>query len=706
MIGHHISETDTNGRWITAVLSANQAVWDHDFEHNQHYLSDTWRTLRGLTLDDDIPLTTEKWFTTIHENDVAHVAQEWRRIDAGETDIINYKFRQRHKDGHWVWFLSRGRVIRRDSTGLPARIVGTDTDITDIKTVELETQRMAQRLAVAMEAAGMGRWELNLDTGEAYWDDRLLQILAVKDGKNTRPGRDWLEYVHPDDRDEVYPYLADRLEKRLDIERDYRILKADGETIHVRALAKFVNNADTGARYYGVNIDITRDKIQAEELERARALLEHESRHDALTKLANRRKLDEVFSEHVAKNRNGMSVMHFDIDHFKQINDTLGHDAGDATLIHAAAVLERHITGNALVSRVGGDEFVALMFDVLDEQELQASAEEIIREMSLPFFYGSQKCAIGTSIGIATCKNHEIGNRSLFINADLALYEAKKAGRGRYRFYSPTMKEEARHRKKTFDALSAGFERGEITCYYQPQFDAVKLEISGLEALVRWESEAFGLIMPNEFLGAAEDMGILSEVDDLVLRRVLHDIAKWEGAGINVPPISVNVSASRLNDPSFSDQLRTLDIPAGMLSFELLESTFLDTKNNVVDRNLGAINELGINIEIDDFGSGHASIASLLAVSPKRLKIDRALVGPISTSERQRELVNNIVGIGHMLGIKVVAEGVETDAHIEILQAMRCDYLQGFGLSRPMDGTQTRQFLAEDAAARAIRKQA
>lgn len=706
MNGDRMNETETDSRWITAVLSANQAVWDHDFERNQHYLSDTWRTLRGLTIDDDIPLTTERWFTTIHENDVANLSEEWRRIDAGETDVIDYKFRQRHKDGHWVWFLSRGRVVRRDSAGLPARIVGTDTDITDIKTVELESQRMAQRLDVAMEAAGMGRWELNLDTGEAFWDDRLLQILAVKDGKNNRLGEEWLRYIHPGDRDEVYPYLADRFENRQDIERDYRLLNDDGETIHIRALAKFVDNAETGPRYYGVNFDITRDKVQAEELEKARALLEYESRHDALTRLANRRKLDEVFSEHVTNSRSGVSVMHFDIDHFKQINDTLGHDAGDATLQHAADVLQRHITGNALVSRVGGDEFVALMFEVLNERELEATAEAIIREMSLPFYYGSQKCSIGTSIGIATCRNCEAGNSSLFIDADLALYEAKKAGRGRYRFYSPSMKEEARCRKKTFDALSAGFEKGEITCHYQPQFDAVTLELSGLEALVRWEREAFGLIMPHQFLGVAEDMGILPEVDDLVLRRVLHDIGKWERAGINVPPISVNVSASRLNDPTFADQLRALDIPAGMLSFELLESAFLDTKNNVVDRNLGVVSDLGINIEIDDFGSGHASIASLLAISPKRLKIDHALVGPISTSERQRDLVKNIVGIGHMLGIKVVAEGVETAAHIEILQAMRCDFLQGFGLSRPMDGPSTGQFLAAKAEARAARKQA
>jgi diguanylate cyclase (GGDEF)-like protein len=446
-----------------------------------------------------------------------------------------------------------------------------------------------------------------------------------------------------------------------------------------------------------VNFDITLDKLQAEELENARTLLEYESRHDALTALANRRKLDEVFLERVANSQSAATLLHLDIDHFKQINDTLGHAAGDAALQHAANVLRRHMTGDVLISRVGGDEFVVLLFEVPAEQELEATAESIIREMSRPFCYRSMKCSIGVSIGIAICQNCDGVDRSLFIDADLALYEAKKAGRGRYRFFSPSMKEEARWRKETFDALSSGIENGEILCHYQPQFDAVTLKLSGLEALVRWERIKVGLIMPHQFLGVAEDMGLLSKIDDIVLHRVLHDISTWEKAGITVPPISVNVSASRLNDPTFADQLVNLNIPVGMLSFELLETAFLDTKSSVVDRNLGIIKDLGINIEIDDFGSGHASIAGLLSVTPTRLKIDHTLVGPISTSERQRELVKNIIGIGHMLGIRVVAEGVETPAHIEILKAMHCDFLQGFGLSRPMDGAKTCQFIAKHA---------
>ncbi len=690
-----VSFSDDEDRWKTAVLSANQAVWDHDFERDHHYVSETWRDLRGLGNEEQMPHSTDEWLKTIHPQDVDHIKEELRKIDSGATDIINYKFRQRHKEGHWVWFLSRGRVVRRDTGGAPLRIIGTDTDITEIKTAELESQRMAERLDVAMEAAGMARWEFNVNKEEAYWDDRLLKMAGITDGKNVRPHDDWLRYIHPDDQAAALAYTERCLEQKADVAHDYRMVTKDGQIKHIRTRGKYVVHPGNDARYYGVNFDITKDKLQTEELEKARALLEHESRHDALTGLPNRRKLDEVLSDCVKNCTGRVAVLHCDIDYFKQINDTLGHDAGDATLKHAADILLKHTPDASMVSRVGGDEFVVLLFDAPDDPELEHLAETLIREMSRPFYYDAQECNIGTSIGVATTSSVRDHGSALFIDADLALYEAKKAGRGRFRFFTASMKDEARKRKNSFDALSAGFDNGEITCHYQPQFDAQTLAVTGLEALVRWESEKFGLLMPQEFLQTAEDMGLLPQFDELVLRRALYDMKKWRKRGLAVPPISVNVSAHRLNDPTLGDQLRVLDLPRDMVSFELLESAFLDARNDVIDRNLRLISAMGIDIEIDDFGSGHASIASLLEIKPTRLKVDRFLVQPIVESTRQRELVKTIIGIGRMLGIKVVAEGVETAAHIEILQQMGCCYLQGYGLARPMNAKNTGVFLSE-----------
>ncbi|WVX50545.1 hypothetical protein ROLI_036430 [Roseobacter fucihabitans] len=691
-----VDEDDT--RWKTAVLSANHAVWDHDFEKDQHYVSETWRALRGLAPDDPIPTSSEAWLETIHPQDLDHIKTQLGRLDARETDIVDYKFRQKHVKGHWVWFLSCGRVVRRDAQGLPARIIGTDTDITDIKTVELERHRMADRLDTAMEAAGMGRWEFDIGANYAFWDDRMLELFEITDGINIRSSTEWGQYIHPGDRDKTLTLAAECLKSGEDIACDYRHLRKDGTVRHIRTRGKYVEDEMHGPRYYGVNFDVTHDYARAEELEVARARLEYESRHDALTGLANRRYLDDVFTKNADHSEGSMqkrAILHFDIDHFKQINDTLGHDAGDATLRHAAGVLKANVPEEALVARVGGDEFVALLFCPPDICQLEQIARNIIRAMSRPFYYGSQQCNTGTSIGIAVAQGSDALNNDLFINADLALYAAKKAGRGRFRFFTQEMKTEARRRKNSFDALLAGFDNGEITCHYQPQFDANTLELTGLEALVRWESRAYGLLMPDEFLSTAEDMGLVAHFDELVLRKTLNDLYKWEAEGLEIPRVSVNVSSHRLNDPTLIERLKPLNLPRGKLSFELLESAFLDSKNEIIEQNLIQIEKMGIDIEIDDFGSGHASIVSLLHIAPKRLKIDRSLIEPIVVSQRQRDLIKTIIGIGKMLEVKVVAEGVETLDHVRVLQEIGCCYLQGYGLARPMDAKGIGNFIRE-----------
>ncbi|WP_436399141.1 EAL domain-containing protein [Roseobacter sp. S98] len=692
------SPSEGEWRWRTAVHGANQGIWDHDFEHDRHFVSSGWRLLRGMGPDMPIPTNNDTWLETIHPQDRDHIMEELQKLEAGETEIINYKFRQRHTAGHWVWIFSNGIVVRRDADGLPARIIGTDTDISDIKAGEAESQAITQRLEIAMEAAGMGRWEYDVGAKYAFWDDRLLEIFGLPKGQNIVDADAWASNIHPEDRDAVEKLSQECLREERDIATDYRLLLDDGTVRYIRTRGKYVKSPERGARYYGVNFDVTDDYERAQQLEAARSELEYESRHDVLTGMANRRYLDDFFTDLVEQQDAGdtrIAVLHFDIDHFKQINDTLGHDAGDATLRHAADLLQNLLPDNAMVARVGGDEFVALVPDAPGDDELSRIADTIIAEMAKPYFYESQQCNIGTSIGIAVSEDRSSLGHSLFIDADIALYQAKKAGRGRRRFFDRVMREEARRRKNSFDALLAGFDQGEITCHYQPQFDAQTLEVSGLEALVRWESSEFGLLMPDEFLDMAEDMGLVAQFDELVLKKALSDIRQWEKAGIHVPRVSVNVSSHRLNDPSLGKSIRSLDIPRGRLSFELLESAFLDSKNDVIEQNLRLIDELGIDIEIDDFGSGHASIVSLLQVAPRKLKVDRLLIQPIVESPRQRALVETIIQIGRMLEVEVVAEGVETDDHVSILQKLGCEYLQGYALAFPMNFEKTCAFLEE-----------
>jgi EAL domain-containing protein (putative c-di-GMP-specific phosphodiesterase class I) len=249
------------------------------------------------------------------------------------------------------------------------------------------------------------------------------------------------------------------------------------------------------------------------------------------------------------------------------------------------------------------------------------------------------------------------------------------------------------HTKRVADEILCGLEQNALEAFYRPQFDAHTLNVSGIEALARWRHPARGLLLPDQFLRIAEELNVVTAIDRIVLEQTVRDFRQWMQLGWNIPKVSVNVSSRRLHDEELLAGLRKLAIDPGVLSFELLESIFLDDGDFIVTSNIEQIKRLGIDIEIDDFGTGHASIVRLMKLKPSRLKIDRQLVAPIVDSPTQRHLVRSIIEIGKSLGIGVIAEGVETMEHAEILRDLGCDYLQGYAFARPMPGDQLAEFL-------------
>jgi EAL domain-containing protein (putative c-di-GMP-specific phosphodiesterase class I) len=333
-----------------------------------------------------------------------------------------------------------------------------------------------------------------------------------------------------------------------------------------------------------------------------------------------------------------------------------------------------------------------------DDEQLAALADRIIEAMRQPVDYRGHPCRFGVSIGIAA--NSGVDARQLLVNADLALYRAKSRGRNRYEFFNEELQSEIVRTKQTADEILGGLERHEFTAYYQPQFDARTLEIVGVEALSRWKHPRRGILAPDAYLKVAEELNVVALIDRIVLEHALENLERWSRSHLNIPRVSVNVSARRLEDKDLIEGLRKLDIKPGTVSFELVESIFLDENDDLVTWNIEHIKDLGIDIEIDDFGTGHASIVSLLKLRPRRLKIDRQLITPITGSVAQRQLVASIIEIGKSLGIEVVAEGVETMEHARILKELGCDILQGYFFGRPMEAkafkafAQSRKWLA------------
>jgi diguanylate cyclase (GGDEF)-like protein len=427
-----------------------------------------------------------------------------------------------------------------------------------------------------------------------------------------------------------------------------------------------------------------------------------------LTGLPNRRYLDEMMASHVEKfetTGERAGLLHLDLDRFKQINDTLGHAAGDAMLMHAARILKTNLRAGDFVARVGGDEFVVLCkIDDADKprwNELLARlADRIIVQMHQPVPYHGHECRFGVSIGIACDLDQLADPGRLLVNADLALYRAKSRGRNRYQFFNDALQAEIVTTKRIADEILSGLERNEFVAYYQPQFDAATHAIVGVEALARWNHPTEGVLAPDGFIKIAEELNAVATIDRMILEQTLGDFNDWASSGLKVPKASVNVSARRLHDEELIRSLGKLAIKPGTISFELVESIFLDENDELVTWNVEQIKALGIDIEIDDFGSGHASIVSLLRLKPYRLKIDRQLVTPIIKSPAQRQLVGSIIDIGRSLGIEVLAEGVETMEHARVLKMLGCNALQGHAFARAMSAADFKAF----ARARQLRE--
>ena len=430
------------------------------------------------------------------------------------------------------------------------------------------------------------------------------------------------------------------------------------------------------------------------EMAMAQAGIRYAALHDPLTGLPNRRYLDEKLAGYAeASRRDGTSlaVLQVDLDRFKQINETLGHAAGDAVLRHVAGVLLHSVTAADFVARVSGDEFVLVCVGS-ELGAIETLARRLIAELERPLVFQGRECWFGASIGIAASGGAQARPDELLVNADIALYRAKKLGRGSHAFFSTEMQREIVRYKATSDGVLAGLKRGEFVPYYQPQISADSAEIVGVEALARWRHPVEGILPPSRFLQVADDLGVSDALDRAILEHAIADYRRWQAAGVTVPKLSVNVSARRLLDRDLIRSVSQLDLPSGVLSFELLESVFLDEVDETIAWNIDMLKEVGIDIELDDFGSGHASIVGLVKLGPDAIKIDRELVTSITVDQTRCALVRSIVEICRSLGTRVVAEGVETAAQADLLHSLGCDALQGYHFAKPMPADALVQF--------------
>lgn len=541
-----------------------------------------------------------------------------------------------------------------------------------------------ERYALAIRGANDSLWDWDLRTNRLYLSPRWKTMLGFREEDVRESPAIWFDRIHPSDRTAVLGALEDHLSGRSPhFEVEHRLLASDGGYLWmlVRGLA-VRDEHGVPYRMAGSHSDVTARK-------RAEAKLRHDALHDVLTGLANRRALfDQVEAalEHCRQAGGATGLLMFDLDHFKDINDTLGHETGDQLLAAVAREASALMRDGDQVARLGGDEFAVLCPVIAGPEALAEIAARLVERLRLPLEVGEQRFTITVSVGLSVSGPGTTAD-DLVREADLALYEAKRGGRNRSCFFDEELERQARDRLETETLLRSEPAEAALFLLYQPQIDPHTGAVRRLEALARWRCSDGRVLRPNHFVPAAERTGLIHDLTRLIVRRAFEAMATIDAAGGSDVGISINLSAIDLEHADFSDELTAMlaehAVAAPRVEFEITEGVLLRSSPAVMEniRRLGAI---GCRFALDDFGTGFSSLAYLRQFPIHTIKIDKSFVDGIGSDRGDEELARVIIALGGTMAKLVVAEGVETQAQADFLTAEGCDLLQGYLFGCPM----------------------
>jgi diguanylate cyclase (GGDEF)-like protein/PAS domain S-box-containing protein len=590
-----------------------------------------------------------------------------RAYEAGATDFIT-------KPIPWLVLSHRVRYLLRASAGA------------------IELRRSRERLAKAQRLARMGSWYMDLASGELEVAAELRDIFGVEDTGEPATLATFLDRIHPDDLPAAQEAAIRCRRDGTPMHVDHRIVLPDGSERVLQTQAQLVRDSEGRAcGLEGTALDVT-DRRRVEEQIRWLAY------HDSLTGLGNRllfQERIELAANQARRSQAPFGVLFLDLDHFKRINDTFGHTEGDRLLQGVADRLVRSVRdtdvvvrpeGPPAISRLGGDEFTVLLPEVADVRDLAKVARRLLEVLQRPFFLAGHEVVITVSIGIAAFPSDGEDPDTLLRNADAAMYHAKQEGRNNYQFYTASMNAVALQRLILEGKLRGALERGELQVHYQPKL-APGGEVVGLEALVRWPDRELGMLMPDAFIPVAEETGMIGALGAFVLHKSCADRVLWTRRGLPAAPVCVNLSAQQFRAGGVVEMVERTLAETGLepqwLELEITESMLLKDENVVVEV-LRTLRDRGVRVAVDDFGTGYSSLSYLRTLPVDSLKIDRSFIRGIADNADESALTAAIVSMGHALRLRVVAEGVETDAQRALLERWSCDELQGFLFAHPM----------------------
>jgi diguanylate cyclase (GGDEF)-like protein/PAS domain S-box-containing protein len=629
----------------------------------------------------------EKSFQDItHPDDLDADLDQVRRMLVGEIGTYQMEKRYFHKEGQVVWVLLSVSMVH-DEEGDPLYFVSQIQDISERKRAEQKIRDAEQRYRTLVEQIPAVTYIDPVDDPDTslYTSPQIEQMLGYTP-QEWQTQKVWPKCLHPEDRERV---LA--ADKRFEagggepFREEYRLMAKDDSVVWVREEAVLVRDEAGEPLYWqGVFYDLTERKALEERLH-------YQALHDPLTDLPNRRLFMDRLGQalrRTMRSRHQVAVLFMDLDGFKVVNDSLGHEVGDLLLTVVAQRLRRCLRPEDTLARFGGDEFVVLIEAVDDPAQAVQVAERITEELRKPFIIEARDLYVLASIGISLGDARTHDPDDLLREADTAMYRAKDEG-GDFRVFNPAMYERAFTRLEVENDLRRAIEQEEFVVHYQPMVDLETGELWGMEALVRWDHPERGLLEPSEFVPVAEQSGLVIPMGEQILREACFKAKEWQEESSRIPPlvISVNLSASQLSHLDLAETVERVLGETGLegsrLILDVTETVYVKVlagNTAMLDRLRG----LGVRFSIDDFGTGYSSLSYLKRLPADAIKIDQSFVKGLGKVVEDTAVVRMIIELAHTLGLEVIAEGVESEEQATLLKEMGCDFAQGYHFSKPL----------------------
>ncbi|WP_373290729.1 EAL domain-containing protein [Shewanella gelidii] len=662
-----------------ALWASGDGMWDWKIPED--------RVFRTNVQDDEIYEDNGESLTRdIHPEDKTRVQLALNDHLKGRTPFYEAEYRTLDDNEQWIWLLDRGKVVERNSRKEPLRMTGTLKDITTRKTTENELRLSSQVLHSMNEAVVVAGLDYRMISVNPAFT--LVTGFSADDVMN----KPFLFLTRGLQNKTFYQTIEKQLlhNKRWSGEITIRT-KGKRKILIWLEINQVIDTKQEASHFVAVFTDIT-DRKKAEEDLRVLASF------DTLTGLPNRTLFQDRLSHaiHQAhRSKNVVALMYLDLDRFKHINDSMGHHIGDLLLKAVAARLKNSVREGDTVARLGGDEFTIIIEGVTKNKVATVVAEKIVRAFQTPFLLDDKVLTISPSIGISVYPDDAEDSTSLTKFADTAMYHAKSLGRNNFQFYTSKLNEYAVRHVELEAGLKQAITLNEFSLVYQPKFCVATGKLTGLEALLRWHSKELGHISPAEFIPLAEETGMINQIGHWVINHACHQIAEWHEQGFTDLNVAVNLSANQLKMDIVSTievALAVSGLPAHALELELTESMIMKKPQDSVSV-LNQLKGLGLTLAVDDFGTGYSSLSYLKRFPIDTLKIDREFVGDITDDPEDAAITSAIIALAHSLELNVVAEGVETQEQLNFLAQHKCDQIQGYLLSKPLNTKDCEAFL-------------